>query len=307
MLSSFSLNLKRLRRDYGLTQEELGEILHITNSQVSLYEKGISRPNTGLLARIAQYFNVPLTQLIETTIRPDFYFREVVKGENITIQLPTKTGVETLTGVPGLIEIPEQADLRDIHSHNRDLFKYANFMLLFPNKKENSTIASFFYEEFNLLRDQRTEDLFRNEEWMPSIPPTITYEGYPLLYQLLSVNKKGAWINSPLAKPATNVNVLALFLPQNDAIIRLYIRSEKYGCKLHATHSQDLEELILDWLMKSKEERQAIARQYCLQIMKKETEAEDFGEESSIGNEDFDERDNLRRLLKKRGIERLID
>ncbi|MBS5890726.1 MAG: helix-turn-helix transcriptional regulator [Negativicoccus succinicivorans] len=306
MYSKFHLNLRRLRHDYGLTQEEFGEILNLTKSQISLYEKGISRPNTDLLTRIAQYFNVPLTQLIETSIRHDFYFREVVTGRNITIQLPAEKGVENLIGVPGLIKIPEQADLRDIHSHNRDLLKYANFMLLYPKEKEDSAIASFFCEHFNGLGRQNIENLFRYNDWMEPIMP-ITYDGYPLLYQLLWVNRKGSWLNSTIAKPATNANILALALPQNNEIIRLYIRSEKYGCKLHATRCDGLEDLILDWIVKNKEERQAIAREYCLQIMKTETEAEDLGEEGGIGNDDSDEQDDLMPFIKKRGIERWID
>ena len=133
MLSTrFSINLRRLRHDYGLTQEELGEILNLAKSQISFYERGLSYPKADLVTRVAQYFNVPLTQLIETTIRPDFYLREVVTGENITIHLPTKDGVETLTGEPGFIKIPAQADLSDIGHPRRDLLKYANFMLLFP-------------------------------------------------------------------------------------------------------------------------------------------------------------------------------
>lgn len=308
MLSRFSLNLKRLRHDYGLTQEELGEILHITNSQVSLYEKGISRPNTDLLVKIARYFNVPLTQLIETpVVREDFYFREVAAGENITIQIPTKTGVETLTGTPGLIEIPEQADVKDIGAYNRDLLKYVNFMLLFPKEGKRSAIASFFYEHFNELGRQEIEDLFRFDEWMEYASPMIAYDGYPLLYQLLSVNEKGSWINSQLAKPATNSNVLALALPQNDAIIRLYIQPENYGCKLHAKRCQGLEELLLGWLIKSKEERQTIARKYCLQIMKAETEAEDSLEENLKQSDDYDKQYDLRRFLKRRGIELGVD
>ena len=307
MHSRFSLNLKRLRNDYGLTQEELGKILDITKSQISFYETGISRPNTDLLARIAQYFNVPLTQLVESSIRHDFYFREVVTGENITIQLPTKTGVETLTGEPGLIEIPDQADVKEVGSHNPDLLEYANFMLLFPQEGKESAIASFFYEHLDELGHQKIEDLFRHDEWMPYVKPTITYDGYPLLYQLLWVNQKGAWMRSTVAKPATNANVLALVLPQNDEIIRLYIQPENHGCKLHAKRCQGLDKLILNWLAKSKKERQQIARKYCLQIMKAETKAEDWVEENLIQSDDYDEQYNLRRFLQRRGIEPQID
>ncbi|WP_314315985.1 helix-turn-helix transcriptional regulator [Negativicoccus succinicivorans] len=308
MLSTrFSINLRRLRHDYGLTQEELGEILNLAKSQISFYERGLSYPKADLVTRVAQYFNVPLTQLIETTIRPDFYLREVVTGENITIHLPTKDGVETLTGEPGFIKIPAQADLSDIGHPRRDLLKYANFMLLFPKEGERSAIASFFYEHFNELGRQKIENLFRLDEWVEDVEPTITYDGYPLLYQLFQVNNKGSWINSPLTKPATNVNVLALALPQNDAIIRLYIQPENSGCKLHAKRCQGLDELLVEWLQKSKEECQTIAREYCLQIMKAETEAEDWFEENYVNADAYDKQYNLRRFLKRRGIEQGVD
>lgn len=308
MHSRFSFNLRRLRLDYGLTQQQLGKILDITKSQISLYEKGISRPNTDLLARIAQYFNVPLTQLIETSIRPDFYLREVVTGENITIRIPTKTGVETLSGLPGFIRIPDQSNVRDVLSpRNKDLLEYANFMLLFPQEGEESAIASFFYEHFNELECQKIEDLFRLDEWIPEEKPTITYGGYPLLYQLLWVSQKGSWMSSPEARPATNTNILALALPQNDVIIRLYIQREYHGCILHAKRCQGLDELLIEWLQKSKKERQTIAREYCLQIMKAETEVEDWFEENLRKNDDYDKQYNLRRFLQRRGIEPKTD
>lgn len=290
--------LKKLRLNYGLTQEEIGKILNVTKSQISLYEKGVSLPNTDLLTRITQYFDVPMTQLVKTPVRGNFYFREVVTVENVTIRIPTKDGVETLNGMPGLIKIPATSDLRDIKSHNLGLLKYANFMLLFPKKE--SVIASFFYEYFDELDCQKIEALFRYDEWIPDEKPNITYDGYPLLYQLLSVGEKGSWINSPLAKPATNANILALALPQNDEIIRLYIQPEEYGCKLHAKRCQGLDELILEWLVKSKKERQAIAREYCLQIMKAETEAEDEIETGYIQSDD--DYSYLKPLFKKRGI-----
>ena len=299
---NFGSALKRLRRDYGLTQEELGKILDITKSQISFYETGISRPNTDLLARIAQYFNVPLTQLVESPIRHDFYFREVVTGENITIQLPTKTGVETLTGEPGLIEIPDQADVKEVGSYNPDLLGYANFMLLFPQEGKESAIASFFYEHLDELGHQKIEDLFRHDEWMPYVKPTITYDGYPLLYQLLWVNQKGAWMRSSVAKPATNTNILALALPQNDEIVRLYIQPENHGCKLHAKRCQGLDELILEWLVKGKKERQAIAREYCLQIIKAETKLKDKIKNEYIQSDEDEVSNYLKPLFKKHGI-----
>ena len=304
--TNFSFYLRKLRHDYGLTQEELGEILNLAKSQISFYERGLSYPKVELVTRIAQYFNVPLTQLIETTVRNDFYLREIAAGKSIAIQIPTKDGVEELAGEPGFIKIPEQADLSDVGYRNRDFLKYMNFMLLFPKKGEESAIASFFYEHFDKLRYQKIEDLFKYDEWL-RVRPTFTYDGYPLLYQLFWVGRKGSWMHSQLTKPATNTNILALALPQNNAIILLYIQPENHGCKAYATYCQGLEELILEWLQKSKQERQIIAREYCLQIMKAETEAEDCFEENCIDGDEYDKQFDLRRFLQRRGIDPEID
>ena len=305
--TNFSFYLRKLRHDYGLTQEELGEILNLAKSQISFYERGLSYPKADLVTRVAQYFNVPLTQLIDTTVRPDFYLREVVTGENITIHLPTKDGVETLTGEPGFIKIPKQADLSDIVYSNCDLLEYVNFMFLLPQEGEKSAIASFFYEHFDELDHQKKEDLFSIDEWIPDEKPTITCDGYPLLYQLFWVGRKGPWVESLLTKPATNVNVLALALPQNDAIIRLYIQPENRGCLLTAKRCQGLDEMILEWLQKSKEERQTIAREHSLRIMKAETASEDWFEQNYVNHDAYDKQYNLRRFLQRRGIEPPID
>lgn len=298
--TKFSINLKKLRVDYGLTQQELGEILHLTKAQISFYERGMSYPKIDLVTRVAQYFNVPLTQLIETSTRSDFYFREVVTGENVVINIPKINGMETLNGVPGLFEIPNQIKTKATTSLNADIVKYANFMLLFPEKE--SSIASFFYENFGELGNQKIENLFSYEEWISPKKTTPFYEGYPLLYQLLWVSRKGAWLNSTLSKPASDLNILALALPQNDKIIRLYILPEKRGCRLHATYCLELQEGLVEWLQKNEKERKSIAKKYCLEIMKTETSLEDTIDEEAVQTDNYDEKYNLNRFLEKRDI-----
>lgn len=303
--TKFSINLKKLRNDYGLTQEELGEILNLTKAQISFYERGMSYPKVDLVTRVAQYFNVPLTQLIESSIRSDFYFREVVTGQNTIIKIPTIGGIETLNGVPGLIEIPAHVNIKANNSLNPNIVKYANFMLLFP--EDESDIAQFFYKHFDKLHKQDMENLFKHEDWVLPKQNTPFYDGYPLLYQLLWASKKGAWLNSTLARPATDVNILALALPQNDKIIRLYILPEKNACRLHATYCLELQERFVEWLQKNEKERKAIAQKYCLEIMKEETALEDLIEEEAAQNDDYDGKYNLKRFLEKRGIEPELD
>ena len=49
-------NLKKLRLEKGLSQQQLAEYLHITQQSVYKYEKGISEPNTELMIHMADFF-----------------------------------------------------------------------------------------------------------------------------------------------------------------------------------------------------------------------------------------------------------
>ena len=249
-----------IRKDYNLTQEELGNILGLTKVQISYYERGISHPKLDFILQFAEYFDLPLNQIIEVSNCSNFYFREVVAQEGIYIDnIPTNNGKESLSGIAGLIKNP-------MFEKNKELDQsYYNFMLLIP---ENSNgIANFFYKNLNSLPQQSLSTLDSYNAWCVPSSNTTFYDGYPLLYQLLWVTNKGSWLRSAVAKPATNKNILALVLPQNDEIIRLFILPEKEGCKLHASRNHELQEQIELWLQKEKKERQMLAREYCLQIL----------------------------------------
>ena len=56
--------LATLRKNKGLTQEELAPILNITRSALSLYELNKRDPDTNTLKRIADYFNVTTDYLL---------------------------------------------------------------------------------------------------------------------------------------------------------------------------------------------------------------------------------------------------
>mgnify|MGYP004470888367 FL=1 len=57
-------NIKRLRRERGLTQETLAERLHISAAAVSKWERGESVPDIGMLLPLASYFNVSSDELL---------------------------------------------------------------------------------------------------------------------------------------------------------------------------------------------------------------------------------------------------
>ncbi|MDM8128951.1 helix-turn-helix transcriptional regulator, partial [Paraclostridium benzoelyticum] len=55
---TFAERLKQLRESKGLKQIELAKKLNLTSAALSQYEKGIREPNSEMLKKIADYFNV---------------------------------------------------------------------------------------------------------------------------------------------------------------------------------------------------------------------------------------------------------
>lgn len=60
-----------LRKDAGLTQDELAEVLHINKHSISAYERGRSEPPDQIKIAIARYFHVSTDYLLGLTDRPD--------------------------------------------------------------------------------------------------------------------------------------------------------------------------------------------------------------------------------------------
>lgn len=68
--SSLSAALTQLRRDSGMTQEQLASLLGVTFQAVSKWETGASCPDIQLLPRIADVFGVTLDALFGRTVSP---------------------------------------------------------------------------------------------------------------------------------------------------------------------------------------------------------------------------------------------
>ena len=60
----FQQRLNELRRQAGLTQEGLADLLGVTRQAVQKWESGASRPDLENLAALARYFNVSLDYLV---------------------------------------------------------------------------------------------------------------------------------------------------------------------------------------------------------------------------------------------------
>ncbi|MEM6299098.1 MAG: LexA family transcriptional regulator [Bacteroidota bacterium] len=65
----FSQNLKYLRKEKSLTQVALAKELGLTRSSLAAYEEGRSEPKFATLKTIAEFFRVPLGDLLEMDLR----------------------------------------------------------------------------------------------------------------------------------------------------------------------------------------------------------------------------------------------
>jgi len=64
-------NLKILRTQKGMSQEELAERLTVVRQTVSKWEKGLSVPDSEMLIKIAEVFEVSVGELLGETIQPE--------------------------------------------------------------------------------------------------------------------------------------------------------------------------------------------------------------------------------------------
>lgn len=60
----FSIRLKELRKEQGLTQKQLAEKLNISDDCVHFWEKGKSQPDINTIRKICLFFEVSADYLI---------------------------------------------------------------------------------------------------------------------------------------------------------------------------------------------------------------------------------------------------
>ncbi|HEX2070577.1 MAG TPA: helix-turn-helix transcriptional regulator [Thermoleophilaceae bacterium] len=67
VLVSFAENLRRRRKELGLSQEQLGARADIQMADISRYESGSRDPRVTTVARLADALEVPIGELLEGT------------------------------------------------------------------------------------------------------------------------------------------------------------------------------------------------------------------------------------------------
>ncbi|MFM1930846.1 MAG: hypothetical protein RL226_149 [Bacteroidota bacterium] len=98
-MSQFASNIKHLRAERGLTQQQLAEALGLNRPVIGAYEEGRSEPKISTLVHMASFFQVSLDRLLGEDIQAG----SVRTGSGLQVlPLPVDraTGEELITVVP---------------------------------------------------------------------------------------------------------------------------------------------------------------------------------------------------------------
>ena len=85
-MQQFGDILTELREDRGVTQKQLGQILHVTGGTISNYEQGVHYPDLEKLIELADYFDVTTDYLLgraDLNISPDVFSFVLPNGNTV--------------------------------------------------------------------------------------------------------------------------------------------------------------------------------------------------------------------------------
>lgn len=66
-------NIKRIREQHGMSQVEFGKIAGVSDKAVSTWENGAKEPRIGTIQKIADYFGIQKSDIIEDSNKPSGY------------------------------------------------------------------------------------------------------------------------------------------------------------------------------------------------------------------------------------------
>ena len=92
---SFSENLKKIRREHRLSQEELAELLDVSRQAVSKWEQGQGYPEVEKLLLLSSKLNVSLDALMSVEIKLDAGIKSENRSGLIVITSPHENVIAT--------------------------------------------------------------------------------------------------------------------------------------------------------------------------------------------------------------------
>lgn len=114
---SIAGNIKKLREEHKLTQEEFGKIAGVSDKAVSTWELGTKIPRMGTVQKISEYFNIPKSAILDDVPAEKSNIAYIIKDNiyNIPLFGSVSAGFgayasdEVLDYIPTVIRNPYEA------------------------------------------------------------------------------------------------------------------------------------------------------------------------------------------------------
>ena len=65
--------IRKYRKDRGLTQEQLADMINVSKGRISNWEQGINRPDADILASMCKALNVSPSELLDVHLSDEEY------------------------------------------------------------------------------------------------------------------------------------------------------------------------------------------------------------------------------------------
>ena len=128
--------IKKIRIDNSLTQEEFGNIICVSRMAVSLYEKGIRKPDVNIVKAISDKFNIPLEFLYEDALHNKKINKIMIRSLLLILLLSFVTTSSVLVG-------------RVIYANNKYGYNIYNDKLKVENSSDICIVKINYLEEDN--------------------------------------------------------------------------------------------------------------------------------------------------------------
>lgn len=94
LVDMFSEKFKKLRQSQGLTQVQMADKLEVSPSAIGMYEQGRRKPDSDMLKKICQMFNVSVDYLLDVSVNSEAEEKSVTDFiDEITYTLRAQKGL----------------------------------------------------------------------------------------------------------------------------------------------------------------------------------------------------------------------
>lgn len=97
-MSKIGVNIKKLRKVKGLSQQGFADLFNLTRGNISSYEELRAEPKISVILEIAKYFSIPVSELLEKPLSVN----EILNFEDHFVIEPSFFGAKNLSSIPYL-------------------------------------------------------------------------------------------------------------------------------------------------------------------------------------------------------------